>query len=96
MHTPTPWEVGFPGIYAENPDRDGYASWIAEIVDCGTGEDEANAEYIVLCVNSHDGLVKALEAIDITLSGRRSGKAMRALTIARAALAKATRIQGRS
>ena len=55
-HTPTPWII--------NPQHTGgiFASFGERIGECG----QANAEFIVKAVNSHDALVEALkEAVRI-------------------------------
>jgi hypothetical protein len=57
-HTQTPWEASDRHIYAASGDQlgtlDNYlGDWVRA---------RADAAFIVLCVNSHEALVKALEA----------------------------------
>jgi hypothetical protein len=91
-HTPTPWiyvrENGSPttGQHMIAGAKPGY---LAEIRDCGSGDVQANAEFIVRACNVHDALVAALQAI--VEAGRVSdqSRAVYCANIARAALAKA-------
>ena len=59
------------------------------------GVSEANAAHIVRCVNAHDGLVEALEAlsftfaVEVTAAGHFSDLNMKLIEQARAALAAA-------
>ena len=66
-HTPTPWNVnggmrqGIKTVYAATGS-------IAEMTDCkahSDAEQEANAAFIVRCVNSHEALIDALNALEI-------------------------------
>ena len=66
-HTPTPWEVietfdyDFQ-IYPKGNVEAGH-NQIAVIPATGDGDDKANANHIVHCVNLHDELVAALKKI---------------------------------
>lgn len=58
-HTPTPWESGGCCVWQKNGDM------IADLAPCmkNPNETEANAEFIVRCVNSHDALVEAIQYV---------------------------------
>lgn len=82
-HTPTPWKASGNAVF-----RDGHCLamtgtdiWMPEV-------EEANAAFIVRACNAHDDLVAALEAV---AEARMPGEARR---IARAALAKASPVEG--
>jgi hypothetical protein len=63
-HTPTPWYVGLIGIHwivLENDITCDSENMVARIVDGPNSQ--ANAERIVLCVNSHDDLLAACQEI---------------------------------
>ena len=67
-HTPTPWRVsqemyGIDNMRVEGVEaqREGY---VEPVANCGYGAGCAeNAAHIVKCVNAHDALVEALEAL---------------------------------
>jgi len=101
-HTPTPWHVGelngsgiqichsdnSPGAISKNlASVTARQTWLKEA--------EANAKHIVLCVNSHDALVKALadmvELRELTMASRVSPDKpeLQVVEAARAALAAA-------
>ena len=70
-HTPTPWRIrdlnddfgkNAPQI-ATMADPDGFGKPIASVCHLSESEREANAAYIIQCVNSHSALVAALEHI---------------------------------
>lgn len=58
-HTPTPWMTKEGQIYGQ----DGKTLALIPYYDKEIKRDVANAELIVKCVNSHNGLVEALKAI---------------------------------
>lgn len=63
-HTPTPWRLTHPcaygnGIYGDENQWIGYTLIITE----GVAGAQANADFIVRAVNSHDALVDALQNI---------------------------------
>ncbi len=57
-HTPTPWRIDDEGNICANDGAD--FRWVAE----PRGRSKANAAFIVKACNAHDGLVKALRAVD--------------------------------
>lgn len=63
-HTKTPWHVAENGTDIDAVDQKppGTPDWCVATVDGGLrpGVAEANAAYIVRCVNSHERLVEAL------------------------------------
>lgn len=62
-HTPTPWRQT-PEYLTLIEQTDEAGRWGPTVADCGmTDEGQQNAAHIVLCVNSHDGLVEALRSI---------------------------------
>ena len=77
-HTLTPWRL-HPKVLAIVADRDEPAhdpslgTWRMRIVIASSDYPEADAEYIVRCVNSHADLLAALNAIlaDATVLRRR-------------------------
>ena len=64
-HSPTPWATE-TGVYGLICDSNGM--FIVDTAGCSTlGLGQANADYIVMCVNSHDALtaeVARLEAVN--------------------------------
>lgn len=66
-HTPTPWHPAYDrGCELIMAFRNGREAVLAEVgaeTDTSYEEDRANAAFIVRAVNSHDALVKALEAV---------------------------------
>lgn len=59
-HTPTPWRVGSKH-FIDAPIGNGRLQEVAYCGDCEVGDREANASYIVYCVNYHKQLVEALQ-----------------------------------
>lgn len=62
-HTPTPWKVmpyGDGGTYIIGPDYKPMGTAIAR-VPLGNKKQDADAEFIVRCVNSHEALVEAVK-----------------------------------
>ena len=64
-HTPTPWNCS-SHCQVSRSDGDVIADMTGREGEISFDEMDANAEHIVLCVNSHDALVEVLEK---TISG---------------------------
>ncbi len=80
MYTKGPWKQSHIQSWGiETPDKD--------IIRCYGDNSRGNVDRIVLCVNSHDELLAALETISNTVGGVYALEDVR--NIARAAIAKA-------
>ena len=84
-HTPTPWRAVDDMVLATSDGRTDH------VADCMTRRDsvrEANASYIVTCVNAHEELVGALIACHRYFKNRTGNEEIQLCEIAGAALAK--------
>lgn len=99
-HTPLPWRISDDGDFLETLDPvelDMERRAIADLRYFHMPFNEANAAFIVRACNSHDALIKALEAAeqhfgpfaDITINGQHDPDDVRVVALIRAALSSA-------
>lgn len=70
-HTPGPWRAAHDDTDVRLLDEEG--NWIAECKMWEHDQNVANANHIVRCVNAHDDMLEALEAVQADDTARLSG-----------------------